>query len=109
MLICPSRTGEVAALSITDGKVQWRARISGDAPVLASCAFTGERIYSISSDGYFAIIDPKSGAIQQRIYLNDQANPGTGLTMSSPQVGSGRVIVGTETGGVHCLVGTEPG
>jgi outer membrane protein assembly factor BamB len=37
MMICPSRTGEVVALSVSDGHVLWRSKVSGTAPVLV-CA-----------------------------------------------------------------------
>ena len=107
VLICSSRTGEVAALAVNDGRVLWRVRISGNAPVLAGCAFTGRRVYAVSSDGYLAVIDVKEGKVVEKTYLNDQAKPGTGLTLSLPQIVGGRVIVGSETGGLHCLVGSE--
>ena len=32
MMICPLRTGEVAALAVTDGHALWRAHVSGTAP-----------------------------------------------------------------------------
>jgi len=106
-LICPSRTGEVTALAAGDGRVLWHTRISGKAPVLAGCAFTGRRVYAVSSDGYLAVIDFKAGKVLEKAYLNDQAKPGTGLTLSPPQVIGGRVIVGSETGGLQCLLGSE--
>jgi outer membrane protein assembly factor BamB len=106
MLICPVRTGEVAALALKDGRVLWRTRISGSVPVLGGCAFVGARIYAVSSDGYLAVLDPKDGRVLEKIYLNDQAKPGTGLTLSTPRIAGGRVIVGTETGGLKCLAGS---
>jgi outer membrane protein assembly factor BamB len=107
LAICPVRNGQVFALSLADGKIVWRQSISGSAPVIAGCAFTGKRVYAVSSDGYLAILDAKNGAVLEKLYLNDQAKPGTGLTMSPPQVAGGRVIVGSETGGLHCLAGAE--
>ncbi|MBP7934371.1 MAG: PQQ-binding-like beta-propeller repeat protein [Phycisphaerae bacterium] len=106
-LVCPVRTGEVAALSLQDGRVLWRTAISRQAPVIAACAFTGQRVYAVSSDGYLAVVDSQDGQVLERVYLNDQARPGTGLAMCSPQVSGGRVIAGSETGGLHCLVGSE--
>jgi outer membrane protein assembly factor BamB len=106
-LICPSRSGEVAALAVSDGRVLWHTRVSGKAPVLAGCAFAGRRVYAVSSDGYLAVIDFKDGKVLEKTYLNDQAKPGSGLTLSLPQVVGGRVIVGSETGGLHCLLGSE--
>lgn len=108
-LVCPVRTGEVVGLSLEDGAVSWRTPISGGAPIVAGCAFTGQRIYVVSSDGYLAVLDPEGGEVLERVYLNDQARPGTGLTMGSPQVSGGRVIVGSETGGLHCLAGSGGG
>lgn len=104
-VICPCRSGEVLALEIADGSILWRARVSGTAPVLAGCAFTGKSVYAVSGDGYLAVIDAENGQILEKTYLNDQAKPGTGLTGCTPQVAGGRVIVGSETGGLACLVG----
>ena len=62
MMICPLRTGEVAALSVADGHILWRSRVSGTAPVLAGGALTKERAYVVSSDGYlvaFAVLHRK--------------------------------------------------
>ena len=105
-LICPVRTGEVAALALKDGAVLWRTRVSGSSPVLGGCAFTGRRVYAVSSDGYLAVLDPKDGRVLEKTYLNDQAKPGTGLTLASPRVVDGRIIVGSETGGLRCLLGS---
>ncbi len=108
-LFCPSRSGEITALAASDGRVLWRVRISGKAPVLAGCAFTGRWVYAVSSDGYLAVIDFKDGKVLEKTYHNDQAKPGSGLTLSLPQVVGGRVVVGSETGGLHCLLGSEAG
>jgi outer membrane protein assembly factor BamB len=105
--ICPSRTGEVTALDLRDGRVLWRTRISGKAPVLAGCAFTGKRVYAVSSDGYLAVLDPKNGRVLEKTYLNDPSKPGAGLSLSSPHVAGGRVVVGSETGGLQCFTGSE--
>lgn len=105
MVICPVRTGEVVALSLQDGKIIWRAKVSGQSPVLAGCAFTAGRVYAISGDANLVVIDSKNGKVLERHYLNDQSKPGSGLSMSDPQVANGRVYVGTETGGLVCLVG----
>jgi outer membrane protein assembly factor BamB len=123
MLICPVRTGEVAALALKDGRVLWRTHISGNAPVLGGCAFVGRasphdfsggergrspygRVYAVSSDGYLAILDSQDGHVLEKTSLNDQAKPGTGLTLSTPRIAGGRVIVGSETGGLRCFVGS---
>ena len=107
MLICPSRSGEVAALSAGRGEILWRTRISGNAPILAGCAFAGTSIYAVSSDASLAVLEPKHGGILEKLYLNDQANPGSGLTGCPPQIAGGRIIVGSETGGLQCLIGTR--
>jgi outer membrane protein assembly factor BamB len=109
-LICPVRTGEVAALARKDGRVLWRTRISGNAPVLGGCAIAGRRVYAVSNDGYLAVLDFRDGRVLKKICLNDQSKPGTGLTLSTPRIAGGRVIVGSETGGLRCLLvsgGTE--
>jgi outer membrane protein assembly factor BamB len=106
VVLCPSRTGEIVALSLKDGGIVWRTRISGNAPCIAGCAFTDKLIYAVSSDGYLAVLDPKTGRIQEKVFVNDKAKPGTGLMMGAPQVFGGRVLVPTETGGLRCYAGT---
>jgi outer membrane protein assembly factor BamB len=105
MLICPVRTGEVVALGLKDGRVLWRTSVSGKAPVLSGCVFDGRRAYAVSSDGYLAVLDSQDGHMLKKTSLNDQSKPGTGLTLSTPRVTGGRVMVGSETGGLRCLVG----
>ena len=104
--LCPSRTGEILAVSLKDGAILWRTRISGNSPCVAGCAFTDKLIYAVSSDGYLAILEPKTGKILEKVFVNDKAKPGSGLTMCAPQVFDGRVLIGTETGGLRCYAGT---
>ena len=104
-LICPVRNGEVVALAAGDGSVLWRARVSGQAPVLAGCAATKDRIYAVSNDGYLVALSTADGQVLEKFYLNDQSQPGTGLSMSSPQVVGNRIIVGSESGGLRCVQG----
>lgn len=103
-LICPVRTGEVVALALQDGQERWRTRIHGESPVLAGCAFTGTHVYAVSSAGYLAVLDAQDGNLLEKVYLNDPARPGSGLSVSAPQIGAGRIWVGSETGGLRCLV-----
>ncbi len=103
--ICPSRTGEVTALDLRDGSVLWRARVSGNSPVVAGCAAAGPRVYALAADGYLAVLDAKTGSVIEKTFLNDPAKPGAGLSVSTPRVVGGRVFVGSETGGLRCLVG----
>ena len=109
ILICPVRSGEVVALAVGDGHVLWRPRVSGNAPVLTGCAVTKDRAYAVSSDGYLAALATGDGKVLEKVYLNDQSQPGTGLSLSSPQVMDDRIIVGSETGGLRCLQGTGGG
>jgi outer membrane protein assembly factor BamB len=110
--ICPVRNGEVIALDVATGAIRWRQsepkeRISRKGAVLAGVAFTDRLIYAVSQDGYLAIIDPKTGLISERIYLNSKRRAGElGLGASSPFVSGGRVYVGSETGGIRCLQAT---
>ena len=103
------RNGEVVALAASDGSVIWRSRASGQAPVLAGCAVTPDRIYAASSDGYLVTLAIRNGQVLEKVYLNDQSQPGTGLTISSPQVIGNRIIVGSESGGLRSLQGTGGG
>jgi outer membrane protein assembly factor BamB len=107
MLYCPARTGVVTALSLSDGKPIWTTHISGNAPVLAGCALTGSQLYAVANDGCLAILDPKTGTVLERTMLNDAGAAASGLSLSAPQVLNGHVIVGSQSGGLRCLSGTE--
>jgi outer membrane protein assembly factor BamB len=107
VVICPCRNGEVAAVSTKDGQVLWKVRISGNVPVVAGCAWAGERIYAMSGDGYVAVLNAADGRVLEKVYVNDKASPGTGISSSSPVVLDGRLIVGTETGGMRCFGGKK--
>jgi outer membrane protein assembly factor BamB len=106
VLICPGRTGEVVALTLEDGQVLWRTRISGNSPLLGGCTLAGRRAYVVSSDGYLAVLRLQDGKILEKVYLNDQGKPGIGLAISTPRIAGERVIVGSETGGLRCFVGS---
>jgi outer membrane protein assembly factor BamB len=108
-LICPVRNGEVVALAVGDGHLLWRTRVSGNAPVLTGCAVTKDRAYAVSSDGCLAALATGDGKVLEKVYLNDQSQPGTGLSLSPPQVMDDRIIAGSETGGLRCLQGIGGG
>ena len=103
-VFCPVRDGTVVALNAADGKVVWSQRISA-APVLAGTARSGDFLYAVSSDGFLAILEAKSGRLIELHTLNDEASPGRrNLCLSTPLVADGRVFVGSETGGLRCFV-----
>jgi outer membrane protein assembly factor BamB len=106
-LFCPCRSGEVVALAMDNGRVIWGTRLSGAAPVLSGIAVADKRIYAVSGDGYLAILDRDDGRLLSKTSLNDPAKPGSGLSISSPTVIDGRIIVGSETGGLQCFAGSE--
>ena len=111
MAICPVRNGEVIALGLTDGKKLWRQRVNGKEPVLASPVLAGHVVYAVSRDGCLAVIDTRAGLgegkrVIESHYLNNEAEPGQGRSVSSPIVAGARLYVGSETGGIRCFVGT---
>jgi outer membrane protein assembly factor BamB len=109
-LICPCRSGEVIALNIADGKMIWHTPVNGHSPVLAGCVLDGSDVYAVSSDGYLARLDARTGKIIGQLRnINDPAKPSTGKTMSTPREVGGRLFVGTETGGLRCLLGARSG
>jgi len=107
--ICPVRNGEVVALDLKlGGKELWRQQISERSPALAGPAFTGTHVYATTSDGYLSVLDAANGKVLERVYINHESKPGElGLTFSSPLVSGGRVLVGSETGGLRCYAGSE--
>jgi len=108
-VICPVRNGEVVALDLGDGKVIWRQRVNGDSPVLAGPALAGDVVYAVSCDGTLAVIDAREGKLLEKThYINDPARPGEmRLSVSAPIIAGGRLYVGSETGGLRCMVGTR--
>lgn len=105
VLICTVRTGEVAALAAKDGSILWKTSLSTSAPMLAAAAFTGTHVYAVCSDGVLAILDASNGKVIEKVRLNDPAQPGLMLSMGQPQVTDGKVLVGSETGGLWYLTG----
>jgi outer membrane protein assembly factor BamB len=75
--------------------------------VLAGAAFTGTLVYAVSRDGYLAVLDAADGRVLETVYINDQNKSGSEYSFSSPTIASGRVFVGSETGGLRCLRGEE--
>jgi outer membrane protein assembly factor BamB len=108
-VFCPARTGEIVALALANGEQLWRTPLSGNAPILAGCVAHGERVLAVSSDGYLGVLDAETGKVIEKVYLNDQAKPSSGLTASTPLLLGDRMIVGSETGGIRCYVGAELG
>ncbi len=108
-VICPCRTGEILALDLSTGKILWRSSPSGNSAILAGVSFAGKNIYAVSSDGYLAILDASTGKIlEPKTPLNDPKDPGTGLSSCPPQVVKSRIIAGSETGGIECLISPPP-
>ena len=106
LLLCPVANGELVALKPEDGKQVWASRISGNAPVLAAPAIAGEEVFAVSQDGYLARFELKTGKQLEKIYINSAEKPGSqGLSISSPLVVNGRIIVGSETGGLRSYSG----
>lgn len=104
-VFCPVRTGEVVALNMANGKQRWQTHLSGDSPIVAGCVARSGRVFAVSSDGYLGVLNAETGTTIERLYLNDQAKPGSGLTASTPLLQGERLIVGSETGGAQCFVG----
>lgn len=107
LVICPCRTGEVLAIHMKDGSIAWRTRINAKAPIVAGIAFGGGKVYGMSNDGYLGIIDVTSGELLEKIYINEPGLPWQGYSMCTPQVVNGRLIVGSETGGIRMYVGEK--
>ena len=107
LLICPVANGELVALDPKTGTRVWATPISGRAPVLAAPAVAGSDVFAVSQDGYLARLNLESGSLLEKVYINSEENPGSqGLSISSPFVFNGSVLVGSETGGFRAYVGT---
>ncbi len=105
-LICPVANGQVMALSRSTGEKIWATAVNGSAPVLAAPAVTEKEVFAVSQNGYLARFNLETGEQTERIYINSEEKPGEqGLSISSPLVVGGRLIVGSETGGLRCYVG----
>jgi outer membrane protein assembly factor BamB len=104
-VFCPVRDGTVVALDLKDGKPIWRRQIAS-APILGGIALSGQYIYAVSSDGFLAILDAKTGTLREKDPLNDETSAGRqNLSVSTPVINDGNLFVGSETGGLHCFIG----
>lgn len=108
--VVPCRNGEVLALDLAaQGALRWRTRINKQSPVLAGPAVTSTHVYAVSNDGYLVVLNAVDGKQIERVYLNAKGRPGElRLNTSSPLIIDGRVLVGSETGGLRCFVGQTP-
>jgi outer membrane protein assembly factor BamB len=107
-LICPVRNGLLIALDLRTGKKLWLRSINGIRPLLAGAVLAGPRIYAVSGTGVLVVLDARTGRITEKIRINKPGRPGTGrMSISSPLVDQGRLYVGSETGGLQCLIGAK--
>ncbi len=96
------------ALDLRTGKKLWLRSINGIRPLLAGAVLAGPAIYAVSSTGLLVVLDARTGRITKRIPLNQPRRPGTGrMSISSPIIAEGRLYVGSETGGLVCLIGAK--
>ncbi len=103
--IVPVRNGEIVALDIAAkdnaSRILWKTTARKGARALAGPAFTNTNVYAVTHDGYLVVMDAKTGAVLESLYIN--ADPGEmGMSIASPIVANGRVYVGSETGGLRC-------
>jgi len=107
-LIVPVRNGLLVALDPRTGKILWRRSINGIRPLLAGAVLAGDMIYAVSSTGVLVAVDSRTGRIIQKVRINKPGRPSSGrMSISSPLVVQGRLYVGSETGGLQCLVGAK--
>jgi outer membrane protein assembly factor BamB len=103
----PIRNGDVVALQLATGKEIWRRSVTGR-PIFSGPAVSGSKLYITTQDGYLAVLNIASGEILEKHYINSPTRPGEqGLSLSSPFVANGLVVVGSETGGVVCFGAAE--
>lgn len=106
IVICPVANGEVHGLDAETGEARWSVSANGRSPVLAGSALADDSVYVVSKDGYLIRLAVTDGAILEKHYINNPQRPGAqGLCISSPTVATGRIYVGTETGGLRCYIG----
>ena len=81
---------------------------------LASIAAAGGKKKASGQDLYKEYCKPchmegsANGEVLEQHYVNSPDRPGEmGLSTSSPFVSAGKVLVGSETGGLRCFVGEE--
>jgi outer membrane protein assembly factor BamB len=99
-------SGEVFVLDVATGEVLWQTKVLQGAPILAAPAFTGRYVYVLNKEGNLCVLDIREKKLLESHYVNSPSKAGEmGMSLSSPTVAGGRVFVGTETGGLRCLIG----
>ena len=107
VLICP-RTGEVTALASSDGRRSLAHPPQRQRAPACRFALTGRQVYAVSSDGYLGVLGLQDGKVLEKVYLQRPIQAGHRIRqLAPPQIVGGHVIVGSETGGLHCLSGSE--
>ena len=96
----PAISSACALIGVSGGDREMKAR--GEEMVAEML-----RCQKKAGDGYLAAFSVSTGKLLDKIYLNDQAKPGTGLSISSPVLVSNRIFVGSETGGLRAILATQ--
>lgn len=107
IVFCPVRNGEVVALDLADGRPVWRQKLPGGPALLSNPVVAQGLVYVASADGVLVLLNAKSGEVRERHLLNRADLPGKrDLSLSTPVIAGGRLLVGSETGGLRCFGGT---
>ncbi|MDP6115762.1 MAG: PQQ-binding-like beta-propeller repeat protein [Planctomycetota bacterium] len=95
-LYCGSRDGHIYCLARDDGKII--RRFDAHAPIVSSPACTEDLIAFITAKGMLYVLNIESFDILWSNRLG-----GEGMFVSSPAITRGRVYIGSEKYGLHCL------
>jgi outer membrane protein assembly factor BamB len=86
--------GDVVALDLTSGRVQWRAKTR--APLSGGTAASGQLVLVGSSDGQLFAFDAAKGAARWKVRLN-------GEVLAAPAISERLIAVRTVDGKLHAL------
>lgn len=101
--------GKIIVFDIeNEGEVLWDYTFERGGMAMTGPVFTGSHVYAVSNDGFMAVLDVEAKEKVEEHYLNDPKRPGElGMTVSSPILVNGRLITGSETGGLRAYQGSE--
>jgi len=110
--IVTNQSGEVVAVDLDRllagaDPVRWRSVPGNDEAIYAGVAWLPGRILVTGARGHLSVLDEVTGALGQRLPLNDLNQLGRIYGTSAPTIAAGRVYVGSETGGLRCFVGVD--
>lgn len=96
-IACATKTGEIKAIQIGNGKVVWEVKAKG--PISQPLISVGQNVIAVTDNGFIQVFDVFNGAEICSVKLEEQIT-------TSPSYSTGGIFVGTKSGRIVCAKGS---